>query len=216
MKILSEKEIIKIKTFIMGIYIYLKNYKYSNPQFSFESLDKILFIAHPDDEVVFFYNELLKNQGWLVICITNGDNEIRLYEFINSMKKFKCNYKIWNFEDNWSVIWNRNRLDKKIEKILKIKKWTKILTHNSQGEYGHPQHKQLNKIVRQLCREYDVYVPIKKESLLNERNLLAEDIRVQKINHMKIFYKSQERIINEFKSYFYYENIELLKNDKKI
>jgi LmbE family N-acetylglucosaminyl deacetylase len=33
-----------------------------------------------------------------------------------------------------------------------------IVTHNPQGEYGHPQHRALHRIVRRIARDHPLYV----------------------------------------------------------
>ncbi|MCQ9626453.1 PIG-L family deacetylase [Cetobacterium somerae] len=199
-----------IKSKIKRKYIYLKNYKYSNPKILYKNVDKLLIVAHPDDEVVFFFNELLKEKEWLVICVTNGDNQIRLNEFIQSMKNLKCSYQIWGFEDGWLTVWNEKKVKKKIKKIIEERNWKKVLTHNENGEYGHFQHKQLNKIVKELYEGYDIGVPLKKEKLLKEKNMLEKNIQIKKLEHMKKYYKSQEHIIDNLQIYFKYEKIEKL------
>ena len=188
---------------------YIKHYRLANPKVNFNNVDKVLFISHPDDEVCFFYNELCNSKGWLVVCITNGDHKIRLHEFVNSMKELELDYQIWDFEDGLYSIWNKDKIYKKINNILnKKKQWECILTHNEEGEYGHLQHKQLNKIILDICSYKNVYTSCKKNNLIKQENALSNENKYKKIDHMRKYYKSQEFIINELKEYFEYEKIE--------
>ncbi len=188
---------------------YIRNYKLANPKINFDNIDKVLFVSHPDDEVIFFYKELITNIGFIVICITNGDHNVRLHEFVNSMKKLGLDYQIWDFEDGLYSVWNKGSIYKKINNILiKKEKWERILTHNDEGEYGHLQHKQLNRIIRDICSNENIYVPCKINNLINNENALSNEEKNKKINHMKIYYKSQGYIVDELEKYFEYEKIE--------
>ncbi|HDR7646817.1 TPA: PIG-L family deacetylase [Bacillus mycoides] len=39
-------------------------------------LDKLMIVAHPDDESIFWGAALINENGWKVICLTNGDHYI--------------------------------------------------------------------------------------------------------------------------------------------
>ena len=49
---------------------------------------------------VFLRRALLREKGWLVICVTNGDNEMRRKEFQSVMEYVgEVN---WDYEDKWN------------------------------------------------------------------------------------------------------------------
>ena len=208
--------IIKIKVKLYWIYTRIKmnmhyfiHYKIRNLKFNIEDVDKILFIAHPDDEVVFFSQQLISKDGWLVVCITNGGNKIRSREFINSMNKFNARYKILNFEDGYMVKWNEKKVINKINKILNMRKeWDIIVTHNYEGEYGHFQHKELNRIIKSICNDRKVYITSLNGGLEVEKNKLSLKKKLQKEKLMKELYKSQKFVIYPLHKYFIYEGIE--------
>ncbi|MGL5752637.1 MAG: PIG-L family deacetylase [Paraclostridium sp.] len=187
---------------------YIKNHSLSNPRIKIDNINKILFIAHPDDEILFFYEQLTNESGWLVICMTNGDNPVRLREFIKSMENMKLQYQIWDFEDGLYSIWNEDRVKKKVKKILSLKSnFEKIITHNEEGEYGHLQHKQLNKYINQVYKGKNFYTSGKVCFLhKNENKLDKKDLEMKKhlINEC---YSSQNFILEEFSVYTEYESI---------
>ena len=63
-------------------------------------------------------------------------------------------------------------------RVLRERKYTKIVTHNKQGEYGHPRHRALHDILNHLRPEllwqfdknHDVRLP--KDLLFKKRDLL--------------------------------------------
>ncbi len=48
----------------------------------------LMLIAHPDDEVIFGYTDLIRDVVH-VICFTNKDHSVRSVEFANSIKHTK-------------------------------------------------------------------------------------------------------------------------------
>lgn len=122
--------------------------------------NKLMIVAHPDDELLFGGSELINEKGWFVICITNGSpksknifskysSKSRVEEFKNVMDQLECKYEIWDFEDsafnsNWNV-----SLKNKLEKLLEVD-FKKVVTHNLKGEYGHKQHKKISEIVHNI------------------------------------------------------------------
>lgn len=190
------------------IFSYIINYNKCNPKLNLENITKVVFVAHPDDELIFFGNTLINEDGWLVVCMTNGGNRTRRNEFINVMKRLNIDYKILNYKDGMDVLWNEKKLNKSIYKILNLKeKWDKVVTHNSQGEYGHIQHKQLNRIVRKCYKSGDINVFVYKDKLINSCNELSPISKNQKIEIAYEYYLSQIGVINNLIDYFNYEGL---------
>lgn len=120
-------------------------------------INKIMIVAHPDDETLWGGNHLLTDK-YLVVCITNGDNLIREKEFFNAMKmsgsygvmlKYPDNPK--KVKSNWKKVKSEIRED--IHYLLQYKKWNQIVTHNPEGEYGHIHHKFTSMMVTNECEK---------------------------------------------------------------
>ena len=58
-----------------------------------------MIVSHPDDESIFGGAALLREQGWKVICLTNGNDKIRSKEFCEEMKIAGASYEIWDHPD---------------------------------------------------------------------------------------------------------------------
>jgi len=159
--------------------------------------DKIMIVAHPDDEIIFGGAQLIQENDWLVICITNGDNEIRRKEFEMVMKKVNAEYEIWNYPDKWDGDFDRPRLLSDLKEVLARKPVEKVVTHNLEGEYGHTQHKVISMLVQSLV-DKNFYVFDIAEKKLDENILRKKQILVG-------YYKSQE--IASLKKYIQHEGI---------
>ena len=119
-------------------------------QMNLSGIDKVMVVAHPDDETLWGGMHLLKDK-YLVICLTNANTrkygKTRAREFEKVMKKtgntgIILNYPDYNEHrkvDRWS------RYSKKIQEdlmtVFAYKNWTEVATHNPNGEYGHIHHR---------------------------------------------------------------------------
>ncbi|MGU9137699.1 PIG-L family deacetylase [Clostridium perfringens] len=190
---------------VKNIYYFI-HYKKFNPKINFKEVEKVLFVAHPDDELIFFYNKLVNEKGWLVVCMTNGDSRLRGVEFVNLMNHLGVKYKILNKPDGLKEIFDEKEVSAIIKEILSKKEcWVNVATHNIEGEYGHNQHKQLNKIVKEVYNG-KITVPIYIKNLIDEKNKLNKAELDNKKYLFKSYYKSQIEMLNYLKDYFLYEN----------
>lgn len=117
--------------------------------------DKLMIVAHPDDETLWGGAHLLKG-GYLVVCVTNGRNEERRAEYISVVEKsgnvpliLEYPDKVFGKRDEWEEVYDKITAD--VELLVGLKDWDMIVTHNPDGEYGHIHHKMTNKIVTDVC-----------------------------------------------------------------
>lgn len=113
-----------------------------------------MVVAHPDDEALFGGGQLLLEDNWKVVCLTNGDNSIRRKEFEQVMYVVGATFEMWNYHDQFEV--PLDDFEPVLRKIM-TEPFKKIVTHNAYGEYGHPHHKQIHNVMRRLVGE-DLYV----------------------------------------------------------
>ena len=113
-------------------------------------IDKVMIVVHPDDEVLWGSNALENEDDWLVICLTNGENHTRSTQFNDAMDLYGVERLIWNFPDRSSKGFNKNDLvgiQKELSIILNQDYIKKVVTHNPDGEYGHPAHKAISQLI---------------------------------------------------------------------
>lgn len=108
-----------------------------------------MVVAHPDDESLFGGAQLLTSNGWKVICVTNGYNRVRRLEFETVMRMTDCEYEMWNYSDRWAEIIDSSVFND-LKRVVCEKQWSKVVTHNSVGEYGHIHHIQIHHMMKKL------------------------------------------------------------------
>lgn len=167
--------------------------------FSKQPSNKLMIVAHPDDESIFGGGALISESGWKVICLTNRSNKIRLSEFQQAMKFVGASYEIWDYPDEYDGTFDEEEVKKDIERVLESDQFQRIVTHNLHGEYGHRQHKVLSRILHNMCPD-NLYVFDKAEEALPARIL-------KKKRKLLNCYQSQMYVIEQLESYILYERI---------
>ena len=157
----------------------------------------LMVVAHPDDETIFGFSELysankLDALKWKVVCV--APREIRSRKnrssfFAQAMKFYGVtNYEIWDFPTDlhFGHVWDGiefpidflDELDAKIQSLLNEKEWTKVVTHNPLGEYGHPTHRHIFDAVKKHCDEFYVFcktpTPLPYKQIQQKRQVLEE------------------------------------------
>lgn len=159
-------------------------------------VDNLMFVAHPDDEMLWGGRELIKNK-YLVVCITCGTNKRRVKEFKKVMKQVDDQYlmlgypdKIMNMRSNWKNEYSSIKQD--VERIYNLKNWKKVVVHNPMGEYGHMHHKMTSKIVTEVVDHKKLYYfnMYKRKSIIDYNDPMPKEDLEEKKKILSI-YKSQ-------------------------
>lgn len=190
-----------------------------------KDIQNVMIVAHPDDETLWAGDHIRKNK-YLIICLTNGDNKTRKKEFMKTME-LTGNYGIiLNYPDNpkhikstWKNV--KNSIQNDIEYILNYKKWSGIVTHNPDGEYGHIQHKFTSFLVTNECVKLNNTDSLKyfekfyKPNYILENNpketLNEKDIQLKK-KLMNNIYLSQKYAYGLYQHMIPFENLIAYKN----
>ena len=159
-------------------------------------IDKIMIVSHPDDEALFGGAELLTHSDeYKVVVVDECHNEVRKKELKNSMKFIGIKeYEHWTGYKGGEDYY-REKLIYELLRVLRERKYTKIVTHNKQGEYGHPRHRALHDVLNHLRPEllwcfdknHDIRLP--QDLLLKKRDLLK-------------VYGSQTDVLNWFSPWY--------------
>ena len=168
-------------------------------------IDKLMIVAHPDDESLWGRRVAQGKRLARYLCYKWRQRNAKK-EFQSVMEYVEAEYEIWDYEDKWNGDFDRPELVKDLQRVIGLRQWKKIVTHNLDGEYGHTQHKALSEIVHNLVKT-DLYVFGNPE----KRGELLPFAIARKKYHMLGFYASQEFVIEEFREAIPYERIKRVK-----
>ncbi|MBE6146478.1 MAG: PIG-L family deacetylase [Firmicutes bacterium] len=202
-------------SFIMSSYYSsLTNITVDYSKIDLNEIDNLMIVSHPTDEILFGGSHLLED-NYLVVCITCGTDKELTHDFIDVLQKTKDKYIILGYpeysndeRENWSNY--KTNIKEDITKIIKLKDWSTIVTHNPEGEYGSLQHKLTSQIVTSISPKKKLYYFGKyytKKSIVNEQNKLSQ-INQNRLNQkIKLIgmYKTETYIQTEFNHMYKYE-----------
>jgi len=107
-------------------------------------------VAHPDDCVIFAYSYIYNHPeyAWTICYLTYTEWEPRAQEFKQFWDRRNITTIFLGYRDDYQDIENKcisfdtEQASKEIGNI--IKPYDLILTHDEQGDYGHPHHVFVN------------------------------------------------------------------------
>lgn len=116
--------------------------------------DKLMVVAHPDDEVLWGGMNLLLDPGWLVVCATNAGNPVRAREFYRTMSLSNvAKWVMYDVKDKYTekeavadALFDGSAFDAALKELAR-RPWKLVLTHNDAGEYGHEHHRKVHRMV---------------------------------------------------------------------
>lgn len=143
----------KISVAFLLHFIIHGNTLYSTLQIKGIGKKNTLFIcAHPDDESLFFYKEIMaRRENAAVICLSNQNHPIRSEEFKKAMETYSATGIMCDFPDNAYLSWVWKLFLPHMLGI--VKRYTQpelIFTHNCQGDYGHTHHILTHECVKRI------------------------------------------------------------------
>ena len=182
------------------------------------SADKLMIVAHPDDESIWGGGHLQEG-GYLVVTLTNGRNETRKAEFEkavlasgNTPLVLEYPDKVNGERDDWQAVYDQMQHD--VDMLVSYKKWSLIVTHNPLGEYGHQHHWMTSKLVADSCNKFDVGDKLYYFGIYYSKAKLPEHIdgmtpitdeQLEFKNYILEYYDSQESTIEKFEHMLPYE-----------
>lgn len=204
---------------ILLVFIFSSNkvpVKQQLKKLNLDNVNKVMFIAHPDDETIWGGVHLLQ-EDYLVVCVTCGNNKTRVKEIQKTMdysndKLIMLGYpdKIWGKRSDWK--YEMKDIKKDIKKILKAKDWQLVVTHNPEGEYGHKHHKMTSNIVTEIYGKqeslyyFGKYYQKQQLKKINKPSTLDKKLLKEKTKTMLPIYKSQGFIKKKFGHMYPYED----------
>lgn len=108
----------------------------------------ILFVAHPDDDVLFFHTFIKEYKPYIVL-MTTGWSLKRLFAFIRVMHIYGVRFRAYDTRTNRM---NRTEFEKRVQRMINSGKFSLCATHNSTGEYGNSTHIFIHDVVLKTCK----------------------------------------------------------------
>jgi len=126
---------------------------------------ELMIVAHPDDELLWGGEYLLKRNSSVHVVVTstqNEDTDIRRAEFMSVEKRLGYIGELLDGKDSPKSEELENHIKRRIQDLACGHEWERIITHGPEGEYGHPKHQQVHDAVmdavKLCCRLDQLYV----------------------------------------------------------
>ena len=195
---------------------------YINPN---NKINKLMVVAHPDDESLFAGNLLLTKKGWLVVCLTGGSKRCqwgegsrmkpisyrpdRAAEFHAAMKYVNASYILYDYEDG-PFGYTFPGMEEELKKVLEKYPIKEIYTFPKDGITGHRQHKNVHNLVNKVLKN-------NKETFNNYYKLYHFNIgkihtpidRWERKKELLDLYVSQKATIDKYRPIAKYESCDL-------
>jgi|GEM_PF-3343998 len=165
------------------------------------SVFTLVLLAHPDDETLFFWDFLRTHPGAFLAVMTNGTSPRRTREFFRAVEHYRARGRLYAHLDHPFLPLSQRTLVARIEKLLHTLRPSRVLTHNAEGEYGHPHHRQLHDALRQVLammpddKRPDVYTPPSLVDLRIPEHQLPKEKRQAKRDTLQALHPSQSSIL---------------------
>lgn len=161
---------------------------------NFDDCNKLMIVAHPDDETFWGGYELL-TKGYFVVCVTNGYKPKRKADFLKILQISGNKGIILDFKDTLCLKKfkaQETEIKKVLQEIISSKTWDKIVTHSPSGEYGHAHHKLISRWVTELCQGKTTYFNYHNRFYFwFHKSTVSKQQKTQKKQLVAVYKKSQ-------------------------
>ena len=179
-------------------------------------VDKLLIVAHPDDEVLWGGMNLILQPGWFVVCASHVSDPVRSREFYKTMSfcnvtkyiMYDVDEKYTDSESESDRMFQNTPFENGLRELSKHP-WKLVLTHNDRGEYGHEHHRTVHRLVMKhfpSAKTFGVGHRLSESQIELKRNLLVYYKNTQDICK-KIFNKRSNTLRKSEREHFFNEPI---------
>ncbi|PWB38926.1 MAG: hypothetical protein C3F02_01555 [Parcubacteria group bacterium] len=116
----------------------------------------LIIVAHPDDETIWMGGTIAryKNIRWTIFALCRADDADRAPKFRKVCRHYSARGIMSDLEDEglMSIRASQAPIAKRILKQFATKKFDYIFTHGANGEYGHPRHRGVHRVVKKLVQ----------------------------------------------------------------
>jgi hypothetical protein len=179
-------------------------------------VDKLLIVAHPDDEVLWGGLNLLLQTGWFVVCASHLSDPVRSREFFKTMSfcnvtrfvMYDVKEEYTDDEDESDSQFYGTPFEKGISELTKHP-WKLVLTHNPEGEYGHEHHRTMHRLVMKhfpSAQTFGIGKKLTASQIELKRNMLVFYSKTQDICK-KLFNRKGNQLTAVQRHHFFNEPI---------
>lgn len=112
----------------------------------------LMLVAHPDDEILFGYNDIIGASSVTIVCFTSGGDPIRSAEFFAVVEALGVKGIMLDYEDSAEDVWDTDSdFFSKIPLVGDC-----IISHDEHGDYGNLQHMRVHKIAKALAQKRSI------------------------------------------------------------
>ena len=181
-------------------------------------VDKLLIVAHPDDDVLWGGINLLMQSGWFVVCASHLSDPIRSLEFYRTMSFCSVTrYVMYDIKEEYTE--DPDESDKQFygtpfeDGLAQLSKhnWKLVLTHSDIGEYGHEHHRTVHRMVKKHfpeAKSFGVGPKLSASQIELKRNLLVFYAKTQDLCK-KLYNKNGNKLKPSERTHFFNEIIYL-------
>ena len=122
----------------------------------------ILFIAHPDDDALFFLSFVKEQKPYIVLLFT-GWSLIRLFDYFKVMRHYGVRFRAYDTVSAGAYADPLRRLvvERHVSDCLALGEFELCATHNAMGEYGHSSHRLVHEaVVKMVHGKMPILCPI--------------------------------------------------------
>ena len=176
--------------------------------------NKLMIVAHPDDETIFGGAHLIEDD-YTVVCVTCGVVDYRLDEYKKVLETSNDKYVYLSHTDlrknNTVSDWEngeKEEIKQELEKIINLREWEMIVTHNPDGEYGHKHHKMIDVMVTDLVTDKDklyYFGKFYKSNVVNDMPVLDKELYKKKKELLDL-YVSQLACTDQSSFYYMFQH----------
>lgn len=179
--------------------------------------DSVVFVAHPDDDTLFFHSYLRTEKPYVVLLFT-GWSLRRLFGFFKTMRYYGLRCRAYATVSSRAYFDETRRIitEENIKNSLKIGHFQTIVTHNAQGEYGHATHRLVHEAVLKVCAGsgQNILCPTTADTI--EKYPLSQEALLEKQFIFDHFYRSERWVMTDEITgtavWFSHERLEPLEN----
>lgn len=150
----------------------------------------VLFVAHPDDDTLFFHTFIKEQKPYVCLC-TTGWSLRRLPCFFKAMRHYGVRFRAYDLHTRDTRI---KRLEEIVCDVFSLGHFALCATHNADGEYGHEMHVRVHNAVIKKTK-IPVICPTPKEVI--EKHPLPLDIIKEKEYIFKNIYVTETWVLDE-------------------